>query len=189
MITAKALIDDLNAQIRGTEADLAGISHTHPYVRLLDTAPGIGPVLGYTIASEIGDIGRFETPRKLAGYTGLCPRVHQSGRTDRRGPLATNGPRYLRWALIEAAVHALVRSSTGTTTATPVPGSAVNAAPRSPVSKSPASSAKRSGTCSPAGNHSPRQAPPQLWPPEGPLLNCATGTVLPYNLIQPTSWP
>ena len=63
-------------------------------------------MLGYTIASEIGDISRFATARKLVGYTGLCPRVYQSGERDRRGPLAKNGPRYLRWALIEASTHA-----------------------------------------------------------------------------------
>jgi transposase len=38
--------------------------------------------------------------------TGLCPLVRQSGRRDDRGPLAKNGPKYLRWALIEAATHA-----------------------------------------------------------------------------------
>jgi transposase len=43
---------------------------------------------------------------KLCGYTGLCPRVYQSGSRDQRGPLAKNGPPYLRWALIEAAIHA-----------------------------------------------------------------------------------
>ena len=63
-------------------------------------------MLGYTIAAEIGDITRFASPTKLAGYTGLCPRVYQSGGKDHRGPLAKNGPKYLRWALIEAAVHA-----------------------------------------------------------------------------------
>ena len=55
---------------------------------------------------KIGDIARFATPKKLAGYTGLCPLVRQSGPKDRRGPLAKNGPKYLRWALIEAATHA-----------------------------------------------------------------------------------
>jgi len=79
---------------------------THPYVELLTTAPGIGWVLGYTIASEIGDISRFSSPKKLVGYTGLCPRVYQSGGKDHRGPISKNGPKYLRWALIEAAVHA-----------------------------------------------------------------------------------
>lgn len=59
---AKVSIDDLTAQIRALESELGVIARTHPYVRLLVTAPGIGPVLGYSIASEIGDIARFETP-------------------------------------------------------------------------------------------------------------------------------
>ena len=100
------LIDHLNVQIATIEADLRREGADHPYVPLLMTTPGIGWVLAYTIAAEIGDITRFETPKKLCGYTGLCPRVYQSGDTDRRGALARNGPKYLRWALIEAAVHA-----------------------------------------------------------------------------------
>jgi len=40
------------------------------------------------------------------GYTGLCPRVYQSGGKDFRGRVSKNGPKYLRWSLIEAAVHA-----------------------------------------------------------------------------------
>jgi transposase len=105
-----ALIDVLGEQIHECETDLRALGAEHPYVSLLQSMPGIGWVLGYTIASEIGDITRFETPKKLVGYTGLCPRVFQSGASDRRGALAKNGPRYLRWALIEAAVHA-ARSS------------------------------------------------------------------------------
>ena len=73
-------------------------------MRRLVTVPGIAWILAYTIGSEIGDISRFRTPTKLIAYTGLCPRVYQSGERDRRGPLAKNGPRYLRWALIEAAL-------------------------------------------------------------------------------------
>ena len=70
------------------------------------TAPGIGWITGFTIAAEIGDISRFSSPVKLAGYTGLCPRVSQSGETDRRGPLSKHGPKYLRWGLMEAAIAA-----------------------------------------------------------------------------------
>jgi len=99
------LIDELAAEISTIEQELRQ-SADHPYLELLTTAPGIGPVLGYTIAAEIGDIARFPSPRKLAGYTGLCPRVYQSGESDRRGPLSKRGPRYLRWALIEATTHA-----------------------------------------------------------------------------------
>ncbi len=39
-------------------------------------------------------------------YTGLGPRVNRSGDRDVRGPLAKNGPKYLRWALGEVATHA-----------------------------------------------------------------------------------
>jgi transposase len=100
------LIDTLDAEIDGCEKALRQAGADHAYLQLLMTAPGIGWVLGYTIAAEIGDIGRFASPRKLTGYTGLCPRVYQSGGQDHRGSLAKNGPKYLRWALIEAAIHA-----------------------------------------------------------------------------------
>jgi transposase len=101
-----ALLDTLEAEIAACERELRRLGANHPYVPLLTTVPGIAWVLGYTIAAEIGDITRFPSPVKLAGYSGLCPRVYQSGERDRRGPLRKNGPRYLRWALVEAAHHA-----------------------------------------------------------------------------------
>ena len=100
------LIEELEVEIDLCQRDLRELGADHPYVPRLMTAPGIAWVLGYTIASEIGDIGRFSSPKKLTSYTGLCPKVHQSGGKDHRGPLSKNGPKYLRWALIEAAVHA-----------------------------------------------------------------------------------
>jgi transposase len=106
VLAAIGLIDDLDGQITAIERELRQLGAEHRYVSLLETVPGIAWVLGYTIAAEIGDIERFPTPAKLAGYTGLCPKVRQSGGMDRRGPLAKNGPKYLRWALLEAATHA-----------------------------------------------------------------------------------
>lgn len=97
------LIDALDEQVTACERELRRLGAQHRYVPLLLTCPGIGWVLAFTIASEIGDIGRFASPRKLVGYTGLCPRVEQSGERDRRGRLRKNGPTYLRWALVEAA--------------------------------------------------------------------------------------
>ena len=100
------LIDELEREIAACEAELRALGADHRYVGLLTTIPGIAWVLAYTIAAEIGDIARFRSPAKLVGYTGLCPRVYQSGESDRRGPLSKKGPRYLRWALIEATTHA-----------------------------------------------------------------------------------
>jgi len=106
ILASLVVLDDLTARIDALELELKQLGAHHPAMRLLMTVPGIGWVLAYTIGSEIGDIGRFASPKKLAGYTGLCPLVRQSGSKDRRGPLAKNGPTYLRWALIEAATHA-----------------------------------------------------------------------------------
>jgi transposase len=100
------LIDDTEREITAIERELKELGADHPYLPVLMSAPGIAWVLGYTIAAEIGEIERFASPGKLVGYTGLRPRVYQSGASDRRGPLAKNGPKYLRWALCEAATHA-----------------------------------------------------------------------------------
>ncbi len=101
------LIDYLESEIDAIERELRSSGADHRYVPLLLTVPGIGWVLAFTIASEIGDVGRFPSAKKLVGYTGLCPRVRQSGDSDRRGPLSKQGPRYLRWAMLEATMHAL----------------------------------------------------------------------------------
>jgi transposase len=106
VLAAVAMIDDLDRDVTAIDRELKQLGADHAYVSLLMSAPGIAWVLGYTIAAEIGDIDRFASPKKLTGYTGLCPKVYQSGSTDRRGHLTHAGPKYLRWALMEAATHA-----------------------------------------------------------------------------------
>jgi transposase len=100
------LIDDLDRRIGAIERELQRSGADHRYVPILISAPGFGWITSFTVACEIGDINRFSSPVKLIGYTGLCPRVSQSGDVDRRGPISKHGPRYLRWGLMEAAIHA-----------------------------------------------------------------------------------
>lgn len=100
------VIDHLDDQIHRCDRQLRQVARHNRHVELLETAPGIGPVLGFTIFSEIGDIARFGSAKKLVGYSGLAPFVDQSGDKDRRGPITRHGPRYLRWGLIEAAIWA-----------------------------------------------------------------------------------
>jgi transposase len=100
------LIDELELRIAQIEAGLQRCGADHRYVPILLTAPGFGWITSLTVACELGDRGRFSTPQKFVGYTGLCPRVSQSGDVDLRGPVSKRGPRYLRWGLIEAATHA-----------------------------------------------------------------------------------
>jgi transposase len=106
LLAAVGMIDDLDSEINAIDHDLKALGADHRYIPLLTTAPGIAWVLGYKIAAEIGDITRFASPKKLTSYTGLCPKVYQSGGTDRRGHLTHADPKHLRWALMEAALHA-----------------------------------------------------------------------------------
>jgi transposase len=131
------LIDELDLRIAELTVQLKRQGADHRYIPVLVTAPGIGWINAYTIASEIGDIARFASPAKLCGYTGLCPRVKQSGGVDARGPLSKHGPQYLRWALFEAALNACKHPTTPSATSTPSAGWAASAAPRSPRSTSP----------------------------------------------------
>ena len=71
------------------------------------SVPGVGRVLASHDRRRDRRDRTLSSPEKLTGYTGLCPRVNQSGDKDRRGPLTKHGPTYLRWALLEATMHAL----------------------------------------------------------------------------------
>src|SRR5262245_6433949 len=46
----------------------------HAGHRAIQRIPGVGPVLGAVFVAEIGDVGRFPGPDKLASWAGLTPR-------------------------------------------------------------------------------------------------------------------
>ena len=100
------IVGELDVRLIPIEAELRPLARADPRVALLVTVPGIGDLLGLTIASEIGDISRFSSARKLVGYSGLTPRVYQSGEKSRTGKLSKSGASMLRWAAIEAAQQA-----------------------------------------------------------------------------------
>ena len=62
VLASLELIDCLEAQISEINSRLAAGGAEHPYVPRLLTVPGIGSVLAFTIAAEIGEISRFATP-------------------------------------------------------------------------------------------------------------------------------
>ncbi len=100
---ALAVIELFDERLAPLERELRQAAKADARVILLKTIPGVGDLLGLTLASEIGDVSRFSTPRKLIGYAGPAPRVNQSGDRSRTGALSKAGSRTLRWAAIEAA--------------------------------------------------------------------------------------
>ena len=120
---AVRLIDTITFQIEDLEQELISDGADHRYVPLLCTVPGIGHVLGYTIAAEIGDITRFATPTKLVGYSGLCPRVYQSGESDHRGSLTKTAPSICVGRSSRQPPTLLAIAPTQSATSAPVPAS------------------------------------------------------------------
>src|ERR671918_362599 len=88
----------------GTDGDSrAGGSRT--IARALDARPGFGPVFSLSVRAEIGTITRFPDGRNLASYAGLVPRVEGSAGRHWTGRITKAGSPWLRWTLIEAALH------------------------------------------------------------------------------------
>lgn len=67
-----------------------------------------GKLLKYIIGSEIDRIARFRNARALIAYAGLVPREKSSGGKIRMGKLRSEGNTFLRWAIIEACLGAIL---------------------------------------------------------------------------------
>ena len=98
------LIDAVNTEIALIDGHLAYLAKDREDVQLLLTIPGISFLTAVDILVEIGDIHRFPTPDRLASYAGLVPRVHQTGKSIRRGGITHTGRNVLRSSLFIAVL-------------------------------------------------------------------------------------
>ena len=91
------VIDLLDARITPIDHELRPLARADARVILLDTIPGIGDLLGLTLASEIGDVARFGSPAQ-------ADRLRRPGAEDQpvRRPLAHR--RALQGRLADAAL-------------------------------------------------------------------------------------
>ncbi len=55
------------------------------------------------ITSELGEIDRFSSAKKVISYAGLDPSIRQSGDKEVRGGISKEGSAPLRWALVQCA--------------------------------------------------------------------------------------
>ena len=59
------------------------------------------------VATEIGDVGRFERAEKLHSYAGVIPSTYTSGDRSYHGKMIKQGNKWLRWAAVEAVWPAI----------------------------------------------------------------------------------
>jgi len=82
-----------------------------PAFNLLLSIPGIGKLTAATIISEIGDISRFSTVKKLVAFAGLDPSVYESGKfKSSHNKISKRGSTHLRKALYQAASAGIRKS-------------------------------------------------------------------------------
>jgi transposase len=84
--------------------ELRAMARDDPDVELLMTIPGVGYYIGLLIKAEVGDVSRFGSGDHLASYAGLVPSTRSSGGVERHGGITREGSRWLRWAMVEAAM-------------------------------------------------------------------------------------
>jgi transposase len=101
----RQVLSDVRTQLVPVMTALRHTAATDPIAQALDRRPGFGPVFSVTLRAEIGTITRFPDGRHLASYAGLVPRVERSGGRSWTGHITKTGSAWLRWALIEAAIH------------------------------------------------------------------------------------
>ncbi|MCK5493879.1 MAG: IS110 family transposase [Candidatus Omnitrophica bacterium] len=67
----------------------------------LETIPGIGFFSAALIKSEIMDIKRFTSFKRLCAYSGLAPKTFSSANKLYHGPINKNRRKHLQWILLE----------------------------------------------------------------------------------------
>jgi transposase len=72
-------------------------------VEAIQALRGISLTSAILLIAELGDLTRFDTPRKLMSYLGLTPSEHSSGERRRHGRITKAGNGHARRALVEGA--------------------------------------------------------------------------------------
>jgi transposase len=101
----RQVLADVRAQLVPVLTAMRAVAASDPIARALDRLPGVGPVFSVTLRAEIGTIVRFPDGRHLASYAGLVPRVARSAGRQWSGRITKTGSPWLRWTLVEAAIH------------------------------------------------------------------------------------
>lgn len=109
-------MDGAGERLISLDEKIAVVSKSDDYreaVGVLRCFRGIDTTSAMVLLSELGDITRFSSPRKLMAYLGLTPTEYSSGPRQRRGGITKAGNAFVRRILVEAAWHYRHRPHTG----------------------------------------------------------------------------
>ncbi len=75
----------------------------YPVVKAIQAMCGVRLLVAARVIAELGDLNRFDSPRKLMAYLGLVPSEHSSGESRHQGRITKYGNQRARRLLIEGA--------------------------------------------------------------------------------------
>jgi transposase len=96
----------LTRQIKEIDERVANLYAEADPTGIVASAPGVGPTISAVIAGRIGDPHRFTSLAAIRAYTGLIPKVSQSGLSKTESSITKAGDPLLREMLWAAADHA-----------------------------------------------------------------------------------
>ncbi len=75
----------------------------YPIVKSVQALRGVRLLVAAGVIAELGDLTRFDTPRKLMAYVGLTPSEHSTGARRKLGSITKSGNGRARRLLVESA--------------------------------------------------------------------------------------
>jgi transposase len=99
-------VTEQHARVQRLETELHEHVKTwrlYPVVEAIQALRGVELTGAVILIAELGDLTRFDTPRKLMSYLGLTPSEYASGERRRQGGITKAGNTHARRALVEGA--------------------------------------------------------------------------------------
>lgn len=115
-VAFRMYLDDLlhcRSSILTATREIRALSQSERYLTAYNkiiTIAGIGPIVGMTLLTEIGDIRRFQNTDRFRSFIGLIPSSYSSGEKDYQGNITPRANKHLRSLLIQSAWRSISTS-------------------------------------------------------------------------------
>jgi transposase len=106
VVAATALADQraaLDAAADALEHRIVAHARADEKARMVQTAPGVGPLSAHAVLATLPDPVLFKSGRDFAAWLGLTPRLHGTGGKTRTGSITKQGNQPLRRLLVLGA--------------------------------------------------------------------------------------
>jgi transposase len=91
--------------VAAIDGQIEQVRKDFPQTEALLDIYGVGVFSALVIIAELGEVERFRTAKQVGAYAGLTCRVHQSGSHCYHGSITHQGSPWLRWVLVQVAMH------------------------------------------------------------------------------------